>query len=126
MWAAQFFGLDKTYHWMTSDGLGAMGYGLPAAVGVEVARADAVVIDIAGEASILMNIQEMSTAAQYRLPVKAFILNNQYMGMVRQWQGLLQCRPYSQSRSGEPHHPVTLVPAVCEFSLHLARPAGSR
>jgi acetolactate synthase-1/2/3 large subunit len=97
MWAAQFFKFDKPYHWMTSGGLGTMGYGLPAAVGVQVAHPDALVIDVAGEASILMNIQEMSTIAQYRLPVKAFILNNQYMGMVRQWQELLHGGRYSES-----------------------------
>ena len=74
---------------MTSGGLGTMGYGLPAAIGVQMAHPEALVIDIAGEASILMNMQEMSTAAQYRLPVKIFILNNEYMGMVRQWQELL-------------------------------------
>src|SRR5947199_4242854 len=97
MWAAQFFKFEKPYHWMTSGGLGTMGYGLPAAVGVQVAHPDALVIDVAGEASILMNIQEMSTIAQYRLPVKAFILNNQYMGMVRQWQELLHGGRYSES-----------------------------
>src|SRR6202007_3425899 len=89
MWAAQFLHFEKPNHWMTSGGLGTMGYGLPAAIGVQVAHPEALVIDIAGEASILMNIQEMSTAAQYRLPVKVFILNNQYMGMVRQWQAVL-------------------------------------
>jgi acetolactate synthase-1/2/3 large subunit len=82
---------------MTSGGLGTMGYGLPAAMGVQIAHPDALVIDIAGEASILMNIQEMSTLAQYRLPVKVFILNNQYMGMVRQWQELLHGSRYSES-----------------------------
>jgi len=97
MWAAQFFKFETPFHWMTSGGLGTMGYGLPAAVGVQVAHPDALVIDIAGEASILMNIQEMSTIAQYRLPVKAFILNNQYMGMVRQWQELLHGGRYSES-----------------------------
>ena len=97
MWAAQFLKFDRPYHWMTSGGLGTMGYGLPAAVGVQVAHPDALVIDIAGEASILMNIQEMSTICQYRLPVKAFILNNQYMGMVRQWQELLHGGRYSES-----------------------------
>ena len=97
MWAAQFFKFEKPYHWMTSGGLGTMGYGLPAAVGVQVAHPEALVIDIAGEASILMNIQELSTIAQYRLPVKVFILNNQYMGMVRQWQELLHGGRYSES-----------------------------
>ena len=97
MWAAQFFKFDEPYHWMTSGGLGTMGYGLPAAVGVQIAHPDALVVDIAGEASILMNIQEMSTVSQYRLPVKLFILNNQYMGMVRQWQELLHGGRYSES-----------------------------
>jgi len=99
MWAAQFFKFEEPYHWMTSGGLGTMGYGLPAAVGVQIAHPEALVIDIAGEASILMNIQEMSTVAQYRLPVKVFILNNQYMGMVRQWQELLHGGRYSESYS---------------------------
>jgi acetolactate synthase-1/2/3 large subunit len=97
MWAAQHFHFEQPNHWMTSGGLGTMGYGLPAAMGVQIAHPDALVIDIAGEASILMNIQEMSTIAQYRLPVKAFILNNQYMGMVRQWQELLHGGRYAES-----------------------------
>ncbi len=99
MWAAQHFQFDKPNHWMTSGGLGTMGYGLPAAMGVQVAHPEALVIDIAGEASVLMNIQEMGTLAQYRLPVKVFILNNQYMGMVRQWQELLHGGRYSESYS---------------------------
>jgi acetolactate synthase-1/2/3 large subunit len=99
MWAAQHFGFDAPNRWMTSGGLGTMGYGLPAAMGVQIAHPDALVIDIAGEASILMNIQEMSTLAQYRLPVKVFILNNEYMGMVRQWQELLHGGRYSESYS---------------------------
>jgi acetolactate synthase I/II/III large subunit len=99
MWAAQYFGFDKPNRWMTSGGLGTMGYGLPAAMGVQIAHPDALVIDIAGEASILMNIQEMATLAQYRLPVKVFILNNEYMGMVRQWQELLHGGRYSESYS---------------------------
>ncbi len=97
MWAAQHFRFDPPNHWMTSGGLGTMGYGLPAAMGVQIAHPDALVIDIAGEASILMNIQEMSTVSQYRLPVKVFILNNEYMGMVRQWQELLHGGRYSES-----------------------------
>ncbi|MGH7188483.1 MAG: acetolactate synthase 3 large subunit [Acetobacteraceae bacterium] len=97
MWAAQHFGFEEPRHWMTSGGLGTMGYGLPAAVGVQIAHPEALVIDIAGEASTLMNIQEMSTIAQYRLPVKIFILNNQYMGMVRQWQELLHGGRYAES-----------------------------
>jgi acetolactate synthase-1/2/3 large subunit len=99
MWAAQHFKFDKPNRWMTSGGLGTMGYGLPAAMGVQIAHPDALVIDIAGEASILMNIQEMGTLAQYRLPVKIFILNNRYMGMVRQWQELLHGKRYSESYS---------------------------
>ena len=99
MWAAQHFHFDRPNRWMTSGGLGTMGYGLPAAAGVQVAHPDALVIDIAGEASILMNIQELGTLAQYRLPVKVFILNNEYMGMVRQWQELLHGARYSQSYS---------------------------
>ncbi|WP_027172989.1 acetolactate synthase 3 large subunit [Methylobacterium sp. 10] len=99
MWAAQYFKFDEPNRWMTSGGLGTMGYGLPAAIGTQLANPDGLVIDIAGEASILMNIQEMSTAVQYRLPVKIFILNNEYMGMVRQWQELLHGSRYSQSYS---------------------------
>jgi len=97
MWAAQFLPFDKPNRWMTSGGLGTMGYGLPAAIGVQKAHPDGLVIDVAGEASILMNIQEMSTAVQYNLPVKIFILNNQWMGMVRQWQELLHGERYSNS-----------------------------
>jgi acetolactate synthase-1/2/3 large subunit len=99
MWAAQHFGFEKPNKWLTSGGLGTMGYGLPAAIGAQLGNPDALVIDIAGEASILMNIQEMSTAAQYRLPVKVFILNNEYMGMVRQWQELNYSSRYSESYS---------------------------
>lgn len=99
MWAAQYFGFEKPNHWMTSGGLGTMGYGLPAGTGVQIAHPDALVIDIAGEASILMNIQELATLCQYRLPVKVFIINNQYMGMVRQWQELNHESRYSQSYS---------------------------
>src|SRR4029077_16051294 len=97
MWAAQFFHFEEPNRWMTSGGLGTMGYGLPAAIGVQVAHPTSLVIDIAGDASILMNIQEMSTAVQFRLPVKVFILNNQYMGMVRQWQQLLHGNRISHS-----------------------------
>ena len=97
MWAAQFFRFEEPNRWMTSGGLGTMGYGLPAAVGVQRAHSDSLVIDIAGEASVLMTMQEISTAVQYRLPIKIFILNNQYMGMVRQWQELLHGGRYSES-----------------------------
>ncbi len=98
MWAAQHFHFEHPNRFMTSGGLGTMGYGLPAAMGVQIAHPKALVIDIAGEASILMNIQEMSTIAQYNLPVKVFILNNQYMGMVRQWQEMLHEGRYAESR----------------------------
>ena len=97
MWAAQHYKFDKPNRWMTSGGLGTMGYGLPAAVGVQVANPNKLVIDIAGEASVLMTMQEMSTAVQYSLPIKIFILNNEYMGMVRQWQELLHDKNYSES-----------------------------
>ena len=97
MWAAQFYGFEEPNRWMTSGGLGTMGYGLPSAMGVQVAHPDALVIDIAGEASVIMNIQEMSTIAQYHLPVKVFLLNNEYMGMVRQWQELLHGGRYAES-----------------------------
>ncbi len=99
MWAAQYYRFEEPNRWMTSGGLGTMGYGIPAAVGVQVAHPDALVIDIAGEASVLMTMQEISTAVQYRLPVKIFILNNEYMGMVRQWQELLHGGRYSSSYS---------------------------
>jgi acetolactate synthase I/II/III large subunit len=97
MWAAQFYHFEEPNRWLTSGGLGTMGYGLPAAIGAQIAHPKSLCIDIAGDASILMNIQEMSTAVQYKLPVKVFILNNQYMGMVRQWQQLLHGNRYSSS-----------------------------
>jgi acetolactate synthase-1/2/3 large subunit len=97
MWAAQFYHFEEPNRWMTSGGLGTMGYGLPAAIGAQMAHPKSLVIDIAGDASILMNIQEASTAVQYELPVKVFILNNQYMGMVRQWQQLLHGNRLSHS-----------------------------
>ncbi len=97
MWAAQYYKFRKPKRWMTSGGLGTMGFGLPAAIGVQLANPGKLVVDIAGEASILMNMQELSTAVQYRLPIKIFIINNQYMGMVRQWQELLHDKNYSQS-----------------------------
>ncbi len=99
MWAAQYLGFEDPNRWMTSGGLGTMGYGLPASVGVQVAHPDSLVVNVAGEASILMNIQEMGTASQYRLPVKQFILNNERLGMVRQWQELLHGERYSNSWS---------------------------
>jgi acetolactate synthase I/II/III large subunit len=99
MWAAQFYRFEEPNRWMTSGGLGTMGYGLPASIGVQLAHPDSLVIDIAGEASVQMTMQEMSTAAQYELPVKIFIINNQYMGMVRQWQELLHGGRYAHSYS---------------------------
>jgi acetolactate synthase-1/2/3 large subunit len=99
MWAAQHFGFEAPNKWLTSGGLGTMGYGLPAAIGAQLGNPNALVIDIAGEASIQMNIQELATATQYRLPVKIFILNNQYMGMVRQWQELTYSSRYAESYS---------------------------
>jgi acetolactate synthase I/II/III large subunit len=99
MWAAQHYKFNKPNRWMTSGGLGTMGYGLPAAIGVQIAHPKKLVVDIAGEASILMTMQEISTAVQYNLPIKIFILNNQYMGMVRQWQELLHEKNYSESYS---------------------------
>src|SRR6266436_8459686 len=123
MCAAQFFKFDEPYHWMTSGGLGTMGYGLPAAIGVQIAHPEALVIDIAGEASILMNIQEMSTAAQYRLPVKVFILNNQYMGMVRQWQELLHGGRYSESYTAALPDFVKLAEAYHAVGIRCEKPA---
>jgi acetolactate synthase I/II/III large subunit len=99
MWAAQHFGFEAPNKWLTSGGLGTMGYGLPAAIGAQLGNPDALVIDIAGEASIQMNIQELGTAVQYRLPVKVFVLNNEYMGMVRQWQELNHGSRYAESYS---------------------------
>jgi acetolactate synthase-1/2/3 large subunit len=97
MWAAQYYKFNKPNRWMTSGGLGTMGFGLPAAIGVQIANPGKLVIDIAGEASVLMTMQEISTAVQYKLPIKIFILNNEYMGMVRQWQELLHEKNYSES-----------------------------
>ena len=99
MWAAQYMGFDDPNRWMTSGGLGTMGYGFPASIGVQMAHPDALVINVAGEASWLMNMQELGTAAQFRLPVKQFILNNERLGMVRQWQELLHGERYSHSWS---------------------------
>ena len=123
MWAAQLFKFDQPFHWMTSGGLGTMGYGLPAAMGVQLAHPEALVVDIAGEASILMNIQEMSTICQYRLPVKAFILNNQYMGMVRQWQELLHGGRYSESYTAALPDFVKLAEAFGAVGMRAEKPA---
>jgi acetolactate synthase-1/2/3 large subunit len=122
MWAAQFLKFEKPNRWMTSGGLGTMGYGLPAAMGVQIAHPDALVIDVAGEASILMNIQEMSTIAQYRLPVKAFILNNEYMGMVRQWQELLHGGRYAESYMDSLPDFVKLAEAFGAVGLRAEKP----
>jgi acetolactate synthase-1/2/3 large subunit len=123
MWAAQHFKFEEPNRWMTSGGLGTMGYGLPAAIGVQMAHPKSLVIDIAGEASILMNIQEMSTAIQYRLPVKIFILNNQYMGMVRQWQELLHGGRYSESYTDSLPDFVKLAEAYGAHGIRCSDPA---
>jgi acetolactate synthase-1/2/3 large subunit len=123
MWAAQHFHFDEPNRWMTSGGLGTMGYGLPAAIGVQIAHPKSLVVDIAGEASILMNIQEMSTAIQHRLPVKIFILNNQYMGMVRQWQELLHGGRYSESYTDSLPDFVKLAEAYGAHGIRCSDPA---
>ena len=123
MWAAQRFKFEAPNRWMTSGGLGTMGYGLPAAVGVQVAHPDALVIDIAGEASVQMTMQEMSTAVQYDLPIKIFIVNNQYMGMVRQWQQLLHGGRYSHSYSQSLPDFVKLAEAFGCVGLRAETPA---
>nr|WP_321359700.1 acetolactate synthase 3 large subunit [uncultured Hyphomonas sp.] len=123
MWAAQFFHFDEPNHWMTSGGLGTMGYGLPAAVGVQCAHPDALVIDIAGEASIQMMMQELSTAVQFCLPVKVFILNNEWMGMVRQWQELLHGERYSHSYSESLPDFVKLAEAMGAHGIRCEDPA---
>jgi acetolactate synthase-1/2/3 large subunit len=122
MWAAQFFRFEEPNRWMTSGGLGTMGYGLPAAVGVQVAHPDSLVIDIAGDASVLMTMQEMSTAVQYGLPIKIFILNNQYMGMVRQWQQLLHGNRLSESYTESLPDFVKLAEAYGGVGIRCERP----
>jgi len=122
MWAAQFYKFEEPNRWMTSGGLGTMGYGFPAAMGVQVAHPDSLVIDIAGEASFIMNIQELSTIAQYDLPVKVFIVNNQYMGMVRQWQELLHGGRYSHSYMESLPDFVKLAEAFGALGLLATRP----
>ena len=122
MWAAQHFHFQEPNRWMTSGGLGTMGYGLPAAIGAQLAHPKSLVIDIAGEASILMNMQEMSTAVQYRLPVKIFILNNEYMGMVRQWQELLHGGRYSESYSAALPDFVKLAEAYGGVGIRCSKP----
>ena len=122
MWAAQYYKFEEPNRWMTSGGLGTMGYGFPAAMGVQVAHPDSLVIDIAGEASFIMNIQELSTIAQYDLPVKVFIVNNQYMGMVRQWQELLHGGRYSHSYMESLPDFVKLAEAFGALGLLATRP----
>ena len=122
MWAAQHYKFNKPNRWMTSGGLGTMGYGLPAAIGVQLAHPKKLVIDIAGEASILMNMQELSTAVQYRLPIKIFIINNEYMGMVRQWQELLHDKNYSESYSKALPDFVKLAEAYGAVGIRASKP----
>ena len=123
MWAAQFLHFEEPNRWMSSGGLGTMGYGLPAAVGVQQAHPKSLVVCVAGEASVLMNMQEMSTAAQYRLPIKVFILNNEYMGMVRQWQELLHGGRYSESWSQALPDFVKLAEAYHAKGIRCSDPA---
>ncbi len=122
MWAAQFIGFEEPNHWMTSGGLGTMGYGLPAAVGVQIAHPNALVIDVAGEASTMMNIQEFSTAVQHDAPIKVFILNNEYMGMVRQWQQISYEGRYSHSYSDSLPDFVKLAEAMHGVGLRCTKP----
>ncbi len=128
MWAAQHFGFSAPNRWLTSGGLGTMGYGFPAAVGAQIAHPNRLVICIAGEASLQMNIQEMGTVSQYRLPVKIFILNNQWMGMVRQWQELTYESRYSNSYSDSLPDFVKLADAYGWTGLRIEGPgrAGGR
>ncbi len=123
MWAAQFFHFDQPNRWMTSGGLGTMGYGLPAAIGVQAAHPGALVIDIAGDASVQMTMQEMSCAVQHELPVKIFILNNEWMGMVRQWQQLLHGERYSHSYSDSLPDFVKLAEAYGGHGIRCENPA---
>ncbi len=123
MWAAQHFHFEEPNRWMTSGGLGTMGYGLPAAIGAQVAHPESLVIDIAGEASIQMCLQELSTALQFNLPVKVFVLNNEYMGMVRQWQDLLHGGRYSHSYSESLPDFVKLAEAYGAVGIRCTRPS---
>ena len=123
MWAAQYYRFEDPNRWMTSGGLGTMGYGIPAAVGVQVANPKGLVIDIAGEASAMMTMQELSTAVQHRLPIKIFILNNEYMGMVRQWQELLHGGRYSNSYSEALPDFVKLAEAYGATGIRAEKPS---
>lgn len=122
MWAAQYYHFDEPKHWMTSGGLGTMGYGLPAAIGVQIAYPDALVVCISGDASIQMNIQELATAIQHDTPVKIFILNNQYMGMVRQWQQLLHGNRLSHSYTESMPDFVKLAQAYGAVGIYCSKP----
>jgi acetolactate synthase I/II/III large subunit len=122
MWAAQFYRFERPHHWMTSGGLGTMGYGFPSAMGVQIAHPGALVVDIAGEASFLMNMQELSTVVQYRLPVKVFILNNSYMGMVRQWQEFFHGDRHSESYMDSLPDFVKLAEAFGAVGLRAEKP----
>ena len=123
MWAAQHYKFDKPNRWMTSGGLGTMGFGLPAAIGVQLAHPGKLVVDIAGEASVLMTMQEISTAIQYRLPIKIFILNNEYMGMIRQWQELLHDKNYSESYTAALPDFVKLAEAYGCVGMRATKPS---
>jgi acetolactate synthase-1/2/3 large subunit len=122
MWAAQFYKFEEPNRWMTSGGLGTMGYGLPSSIGVQLAHPKSLVIDIAGEASVLMTMQELSTAVQYRLPIKIFVINNQYMGMVRQWQELLHGGRYAESYTHSLPDFVKLAEAYHAVGIRCERP----
>jgi acetolactate synthase-1/2/3 large subunit len=123
MWAAQYYHFDRPQQFITSGGLGTMGFGLPAAIGAQVAFPDALVVDIAGDGSIQMNIQEMATAVQYKLPVKIVILNNRCLGMVRQWQQLFYDRRYSQTIAAHEPDFVKLAEAFGASGLRASHPA---
>jgi acetolactate synthase-1/2/3 large subunit len=122
MWAAQFYHFDRPGHFVTSGGLGTMGFGLPAAIGAQVAFPDALVVDVAGDGSIQMNIQEMATAVQYKLPVKVVILNNCYLGMVRQWQELFYDKRYACTCMDHAPDFVKLAEAFGAVGLRATRP----
>ena len=124
MWAAQFYGFEKPNRWMTSGGLGTMGYGLPAALGVQIAHPGSLVIDIAGDASVQMTIQEISTAVQFNAPIKIFIMNNHYMGMVRQWQQLLHGNRLSESYTEALPDFVKLAEAYGWQGMYCDKPAA--